>query len=104
MNKLLSFILAFTLIPTLVIATPPTKGAASKMSTPHFGSCCKDLSDAMKVENSFFRIESNGVLYLTVGYIKTAQGPGFFDQAVLHCPFCGKQLQTKASIAAQSAP
>jgi hypothetical protein len=53
-----------------------------------------------KVPNSFFRIESKGVLYLTVGYLSTEDGPGFFDHAVLYCPFCGQQLQTRESIAA----
>lgn len=68
-------------------------GAA--IETQEFGTCCKDLEHAMnEAPNSFFRVESNGVLYLTVGYIQTEQGPGFFDQAVLFCPFCGAQLQT----------
>ena len=49
-----------------------------------------------------FRIESNGVLFLSVGYVTTPQGPGWFDQAVLFCPFCGAQLQTRAEIAAKS--
>ena len=68
-----------------------------------FGSCCKDLKDAMtEVPESFFRVEDNGVLYLTVGYVQREEGPGFFDQAVLHCPFCGKQLQERAEIAAKA--
>jgi hypothetical protein len=65
-----------------------------------FGSCCKDLDDAMtQVPRSFFRVEDNGVLLLTVGYVQTEQGPGWFDQAVLFCPFCGVQLQTREAIA-----
>jgi len=47
-----------------------------------------------------FRVEGNGVLYLSVGYVMTENGPGWFDQAVLFCPFCGAQLQTRESIAA----
>jgi hypothetical protein len=59
-----------------------------------FGSCCKDLKDAMNVPpNSFFRVEDNGILYLTIGYVPTEDGPGFFDQAVKFCPFCGTKLQ-----------
>jgi hypothetical protein len=59
-----------------------------------FGSCCKDLSDAMKIPpKSFFFVEKNNVFYLTVGYAPTESGPGWFDQAVIYCPFCGKQLQ-----------
>jgi hypothetical protein len=68
-----------------------------------FGSCCGDLEDAMKTPpNSMFRVEENGVLYFTVGYVATEQGPGWFDQAVLFCPFCGKQLQSKEDIARKS--
>jgi len=58
-----------------------------------FGTCCAGLSDALDVPNSFFRVEDNGVFFLTVGYVHTEQGPGFFDQAILYCPFCGRQLQ-----------
>ncbi len=68
-----------------------------------FGSCCGDLEDAMKTPpNSMFRVEENGVLYFTFGYVATEQGPGWFDQAVLFCPFCGKQLQSKEDIARKS--
>ncbi len=46
-----------------------------------FGSCCGDLEDAMKTPpNSMFRVEENGVLYFTFGYVATEQGPGWFDQ------------------------
>jgi len=71
----------------------------SKIETQAFGTCCKDLADGMnQPPNSFFRVESNGVLFLTVGYVQTERGPGFFDQAVLFCPFCGVQLQTREMI------
>jgi hypothetical protein len=64
-----------------------------------FGTCCKDLGDALsQPQHSFFRVEENGVLYMTIGYIDTEKGPSFFDQAVVYCPFCGKQLQTKDEI------
>jgi len=52
--------------------------------------------------NSMFRVEKNGVLYFTVGYVATEQGPGWLDQAVIFCPFCGKQLQSKEDIARKS--
>jgi hypothetical protein len=56
--------------------------------------CCTDMANALDgVPNSFLRVEDNGVLYLTVGYVQTAEGTGFFDQAVLFCPFCGLRLQ-----------
>ena len=51
-----------------------------------------------KPPESFFRVEENGVLYLTVGYVQTDQGAGFFDQAVLFCPFCGSELQIREQI------
>ncbi|HSF25382.1 MAG TPA: hypothetical protein VLE20_14250 [Blastocatellia bacterium] len=68
-----------------------------------FGTCCTDLADAFDgVPNSFFRVEENGVLYLTVGYVQTENGPGFFDQAVLFCPFCGTKLQDAEQIRARN--
>ena len=75
----------------------------SKIFEGSFGSCCKDLSDAMKQPpNSFFFVEKNQVLYLTVGYVQTEKGPGWFDQAVIFCPFCGKQLQAREEIVKKS--
>jgi len=64
-----------------------------------FGSCCKELKDAVTVPTtSMFRLERNGVFYLTVGHAETPQGNGWLDQAVIFCPFCGKQLQTREEI------
>jgi hypothetical protein len=64
-----------------------------------FGSCCKDLGEAMTAPpQSFFRIEDNGVFYLTVGFAKTPEGTAWLDQAVLYCPFCGAQLQNREQI------
>jgi hypothetical protein len=71
---------------------------------PMFGTCCDDLRVAVsEVPRSFFRTEENGVFYLAVGYMPTQDGPAFFDQAVLFCPFCGVALQTKEEIAARAA-
>lgn len=65
-----------------------------------FGTCCKDLADSMTLPpQKFFRVEDTGILYLTVGYVVTEKGPGFYDQAVIFCLFCGPQLQTKEQIA-----
>jgi hypothetical protein len=66
--------------------------------------CCKDLSDAMTgPPQSFFRIEENGVLYLTIGYVQTSEGTGWFDHAVMFCPFCGQKLQDRDEIRRRSA-
>ena len=65
----------------------------------NFGQCCADLKDAITAPPvSLFRVEDNGVLYLSVGYTNTDQGVGWFDQAVLFCPFCGTALQSRAEI------
>ncbi len=73
----------------------------AKVHSDKFGTCCKDMADALALPpQKFFRVEDNGVLYLTIGYLQTDKGPGFYDQAVIFCPFCGTQLQTKEQIAA----
>ncbi len=65
----------------------------------NFGSCCKDFYEAMtSPPNSFFRVENNGVLFLTIGYIQSEEGTGWFDQAVIFCPFCGVKLQDREEI------
>ena len=69
------------------------------MNNAGYGSCCKDLHDAMiSVPHSLFRVEDNGVLYLTVGYEQTPQGTAWFDQAPIFCPFCGSQIQDREEI------
>ena len=66
---------------------------------PNFGECCEDLADAMhEVPDSFFRVEDNGVLYFSVGSVETEEGPAFLEMAVLHCPFCGIELQKREDI------
>ena len=73
------------------------------MPQSSFGACCNDLKDGMtSPPNSFFRVEKNGVLYLTVGYIATQGGPGWLEQAVIFCPFCGRKIQDKDEIARSS--
>lgn len=65
-----------------------------------FGTCCKDMGEALTLPEQWFLFvqERTGVLYLTVGGVKTDRGIGWFDQAVLFCPFCGTQLQTRDEI------
>ncbi len=68
-----------------------------------FGSCCDNLAECLTVPNSFFRHEpDNDVWYLTIGFVDTPQGPGYFDHALLHCPFCGAKLQDKDEVARKS--
>jgi hypothetical protein len=74
-------------------------GKSDEKYKGEFGSCCKDLHDAMNIPpNSFFHVSDEGVLYQTVGYVNTEYGPGWFDQAVIYCPFSGHKLQDKAEI------
>jgi hypothetical protein len=75
------------------------------MERNRFGSCCKDLTDAMTAPpQSLFRVEENGVLYLTVGYARTEQGTAWFDQAVIFCPFCGSRIQDREEIRREPSP
>ena len=65
-----------------------------------FGSCCQDLHAAMhEVPKSLFHVSDEGVLYLSVGMAESNDGVGWFDQAVIFCPFCGRRLQDKDDIA-----
>jgi len=48
---------------------------------------------------SFFRVEANGVLHVTIGFARTEAGTGFVDRAVRFCPFRGAEPQTRAEIA-----
>ena len=67
-----------------------------------FGDCCVDMRGAMSLEvTRLLRVEDNGVLYMSVGVADTAEGPAWFDQAVIFCPFCGAKLQDRADIARQ---
>ena len=45
-----------------------------------------------------FNVEENGVLYLSIGFSEAEEGLMWYDMAVIHCPFCGAQLQDPESI------
>jgi hypothetical protein len=79
-----------------------TRGIEGQMTSQSkvFGTCCKDMKDALTLpaQKFLFVQEDTGVLYVTVGSVETDQGSGWFDQAVLFCPFCGTQLQTPDEI------
>ncbi len=50
-------------------------GNRSSIHEGDFGSCCKDLGEAMRTPSqSMFRVEDNGVLYFTVGFVDTEEG------------------------------
>ncbi|MEI9404820.1 hypothetical protein [Mesorhizobium argentiipisi] len=62
--------------------------------------CCSTLREVMTElpSPSFFETD-DGTLMMTVGTVETEDGLGYFDQAVMFCPFCGTGLQTDKSIA-----
>jgi hypothetical protein len=72
------------------------------MTDDAFGSCCEALAKSVAAPNSFFRQEEDGVWYLTIGYVNTPNGIGFFDEALIHCPFCGAKLQDSDEIERKS--
>ena len=61
-----------------------TAGPAVVNQGKVFGACCKDMSEALTLpEQRFLYVQAGiGVLYLTVGDIKTDQDMGWFDQAL----------------------
>ena len=70
------------------------------LSTKPFGACCPDMQHATSHgATRLLRVEDNGVFYMAVGVAETPEGLGWFDQAVLFCPFCGIPLQTREQIA-----
>jgi hypothetical protein len=73
-----------------------------------FGSCCRDLQDALEApEKKLLKVGAEGILYLTVGTLRTDMGTGWMEQAIMFCPFCGTRLQTEEEIlmkAVQSEP
>ena len=66
--------------------------------------CCSDMRETLtelprEVEPLVRRDEeAGGNLMMTVGLVMTENGPGYFDRAVMYCPFCGTQLQTPESV------
>jgi len=68
-----------------------------------FGDCCSEMRTALTGDFNKLIAENDGILYLAVGYVVTEKGPGWFDSAVLFCPFCGTKIQDRAEIAARVA-
>ena len=72
---------------------------SATLETMPFGECCEDLRQAMNDPPSpLIRIEVDGTLFMAIGYARTDRGVGWFDHAVLFCPFCGARLQTVEEI------
>jgi hypothetical protein len=72
--------------------------SATLYSVP-FGECCEDLRNALHdPPDPLIRVEVDGTLFMAVGYARTNRGVGWFDHAVLFCPFCGAPLQTVEEI------
>ncbi len=70
----------------------------SKLPNIHrgsFGSCCEDLKECMAQPNALIRVSEDKTLFLTIGYLRTDEGVGWFDHAIIYCPFCGKHLQDR---------
>ena len=72
------------------------------MSENRFGQCCDDLQETLTGDfNRLFHIDERNVLRVAVGYVFVEGGQvGWFDNALLFCPFCGAELQTRPEIAA----
>ena len=64
-----------------------------------FGTCCEDLKHCMKQPNCLVYVSEDGSFFMTIGYFQTDEGTGWFDHAIIFCPFCGKKLQEKSEIA-----
>jgi hypothetical protein len=53
----------------------------------------------MKQPNALIREEDDKTLWITIGYVETEEGMGWFDHAVIYCPFCGKKIQDTKALA-----
>lgn len=71
-----------------------------------FGSCCKELKEAMSGEEFEPLIavgEDDGVLYMSVGLVEMEDDePGMVDHPMFFCPFCGTRVQTVEEVRAKT--
>jgi hypothetical protein len=83
-------------------ADEPSSGPAP---SPEFGSCCKELKEAMS-GNEFeplISVGEDGVLYMSVGLLELENDePGMVDHPLFFCPFCGKRVQTAEDVHAKA--
>jgi hypothetical protein len=66
-------------------------------SGSRFGSCCKELEEAMAGEDfePLLTEGNDGVLYMAVGLVDLEdEETGMVDHPLFFCPFCGTRLQT----------
>jgi hypothetical protein len=83
-------------------ADEPTGGQAP---SAEFGSCCKELREAMS-GNEFeplISVGEDGVLYMSVGLLELENDePGMVDHPLFFCPFCGTRVQTAEEVHARA--
>lgn len=82
--------------------TEPGGGAAQPEKGP-FGSCCRELSEALAAEgfDPLLTVGENGVIYLTVGLVDADDAEGsaaLVDHPMFFCPFCGTRLQSAEEV------
>ncbi len=79
--------------------------SGGQSASAEFGSCCKELKEAMS-GNEFeplISVGEDGVLYMSVGLIELeSDEPGMVDHPLFFCPFCGKRVQTSEEVHAKS--
>jgi hypothetical protein len=76
------------------------------MNRSKFGDCCKDLKHAMTVPQgeSLFHVAKDGILFMAVGFVQTDSGVGWYESAVIFCPFCGTKIQDKENLKQSAGP
>jgi len=74
-------------------------GGSSVPTEQPFAPCCEDLQRAMSAPpKPLIQVTEIGSLTMAVGYENTAKGVAWYEQGILHCPFCGKKLMDKEEI------
>ena len=79
--------------------------ASSAAAAKEFGSCCKELGQAMSGDEfePLITVAENNVLYVSVGMIELEdEEPGMVDHPLFFCPFCGTKLQTVDEVRAKA--
>lgn len=71
----------------------------------NFGSCCKELKEAMSGDEfePLITVAEDGVLYMSVGLVDLEDDePGMVDHPLFFCPFCGRRVQTAEEVRAKT--